>query len=202
MARRSEHSLEEIKEMVLKAAETIVVEEGFTALKVRKVAMEIGYTVGSIYMVFTNMGDLIMHVKARTLDDLAMQLDQMVCSEDAAQAVVELALNYQDFASHNFNRWSMIFEHRLPDHVEIPQWYQHKVDGMFSRVEDLLSRLQPDCPEQDMQRAARALWSGVHGICILSLSGKSDVIGVKDVQSNVVLLVENFIRGWINSTKG
>ncbi|HEY5141506.1 MAG TPA: TetR family transcriptional regulator, partial [Methylococcales bacterium] len=34
--------------MILDAAERIVTEEGFSALKVRKIAVEIGYTVGSI----------------------------------------------------------------------------------------------------------------------------------------------------------
>ena len=48
MARRSEHSLEQIKEMVLNAAETIIIEDGAQALTVRKVALEIGYTVGNI----------------------------------------------------------------------------------------------------------------------------------------------------------
>ena len=53
MARRSEHTQEQIKEMVLIAAEGIVTEEGEEALTVRKIAQHIGYTVGSIYMVFT-----------------------------------------------------------------------------------------------------------------------------------------------------
>ena len=77
MARRSEHSLEELKALVLDAAETIVREEGFSGLKVRKIASEIGYTVGSIYMVFANMADLIMHINARTLDAIAAQLGQV-----------------------------------------------------------------------------------------------------------------------------
>jgi len=49
MARRSEHSLQELKVMVLDAAEAIVIKEGFSELKVRKIAVEIGYTVGSIF---------------------------------------------------------------------------------------------------------------------------------------------------------
>lgn len=51
MARRSEHSQAEIRKMVLEAAEEIVQEDGYPALKVRKMATDIGYTVGSIYRV-------------------------------------------------------------------------------------------------------------------------------------------------------
>jgi AcrR family transcriptional regulator len=197
MARRSEHSLEEIKEMVLDAAEKIVVEEGFTALKVRRVALEIGYTVGSIYMVFTNMGDLILHVKARTMDELGDQLDERLPDCSPQEHILKLAISYLDFASQNYNLWSMIFEHRLPDD-EIPDWYQAKVDQAFSKVEALLGPLAPETDQSEVKSAARALWSGVHGICILSLTDTLDVVGVKNVEKRIVLLVENFIRGWTN----
>ena len=201
MARRSEHSLEEIKTMVLDAAEAIVLEEGFAALKVRKVALEIGYTVGSIYMVFTNMGDLIMHVKARTLDELADQLDEQLPECPAQEQILTLAKSYLQFANENYNLWSMIFEHRLPEHEKTPDWYQAKVDQAFIKVETLLGQLAPEPDQSDIQSAARALWSGVHGICVLSLTATLDAVGVKKVENNIVLLVENFIRGWVVAQK-
>ena len=78
--------------------------KAFPALKVRKIAVEIGYTVGSIYMVFANMADLIMHINARTLDAIAAQLEQVQdCS--AEQSIEALAMTYLSYASQNFNRW-------------------------------------------------------------------------------------------------
>ena len=198
MARRSEHSLEEIKAMVVKAAETIVIEEGFAALKVRKIAMEIGYTVGSVYMVFANMDDLIMHVKGQTLDKLSAQLGQVVrASSEPKQAIVQLATNYLSFAISQYNLWSMIFEHRLPEHKQLPDWYQVKVDRVFGRVEKVFREISPHKMDAEIIMATRALWSGVHGICILSLVGKIDADVADDVQDNVVLLVENFLLGWV-----
>ncbi|MCX7099960.1 MAG: TetR family transcriptional regulator [Methylobacter sp.] len=49
MARRNEHSLDEIREMILDAAESIIINEGYSALTVRKITKKIGYTVASIY---------------------------------------------------------------------------------------------------------------------------------------------------------
>jgi len=194
MARRSEHSLEEIRVMVLNAAEAIVINEGYPALKMRRIAKEIGYTVGSIYMVFTNMADLITHIKARTLDDMAAQLQQVQYGAPE-QCIAELARVYLSYASQNFNRWSMVF---VQD-AEIPEWYQEKVDHVFSRVEAQIAKLAPQCSAQQSKQAARALWSGIHGICILSLTGKLDVAGIKEVENTVALLVENFIGGWVDS---
>jgi len=201
MARRSEHSLEQIKTMVLEAAEAIVIEDGFAALKVRKIALEIGYTVGSIYMVFTNMADLIMHVKSRTLDELADQLDEQMPECSAQEKILELAKSYLQFANENYNLWSMIFEHRLPDHEKTPDWYQAKIDQAFVKVEKLLRQLAAEPDQSDVQSAARALWSGVHGVCVLSLTGTLDAVAVKKVENNIVLLVENFIRGWADAPK-
>ena len=200
MARRSEHSQEEIKEMVLKAAETIVNEEGFAELKVRKVAMEIGYTVGSVYMVFDNMADLIMHVKGRTLDDITEQLKQVIQHDNVEQTIKLLATTYLTFACQHFNRWNMIFEHRLTENEVVPEWYQQKVDNVFSLVETQFKGLSTANNEDQSKLAAHALWSGVHGICILSLTGKLDLVGVNNVENTVILLVDNFIRGWKTSS--
>jgi len=196
MARRSEHSQEEIKEMVLQAAETIVIEEGFDNLKVRKVAMEIGYTVGSIYMVFDNMADLIMHIKSRTLDDIAAQLDAVDNTGNAEQTIALLAKTYLTFANQNFNRWRMIFEHQLTADEKVPDGYQQKVKQIFSLVEHQFQQLDTTHSEEQSKQAARALWSGVHGICTLSLTGKLDLLGVDSIENTVNLLVENFIIGW------
>jgi len=198
MARRSEHSLEQIREMVLNAAETIVIEEGFSALTVRRIALEIGYTIGSIYMVFANMADLITHLNARTLDDMAAQFEQ-VQADGPEQCIEALAKTYLNYASRNFNRWHLIFEKRLPDGASMPAWYRDRIDHVFSRIEAQFAGLAPERTEVERKRAARALWGGIHGICVLSLSGTLDRVGVHDVEESVVLLVRNFIRGWVAS---
>lgn len=200
MARRSEHSQEQIKEMVLEAAETIVDEEGFPALKVRKIAMEIGYTVGSIYMVFDNMADLIMHVKGRTLDELSEELALVDDCTDPQACIVQLAKVYVLFASRHYNRWRMIFEQCQNEEGDIPDWYQDKANRMFIRIEDLFRQLRPELSEEQARLGARALWSGVHGVCMLSLTGKLDMLGVDNIEQVVTLLVESFFRGWMNVT--
>ena len=196
MARRSEHSLEEIKAMVLDAAETIVIEDGFSALKVRTIAREIGYTVGSIYMVFENMADLVLHINARTLDAITAQLQQ-VQDGSAEESIEALALLYLSYAGQNFNRWRTVFDYRGSAGAEIPGWYQEKIDSVFAPVEARFAQLAPELADADRKRAARALWCGVHGICVLSLTEPQDKAEIKDVAATIVLLARNFMRGWV-----
>jgi len=189
MARRNEHSLDEIKAMVLDAAETIVIDKGYSALTVRRIAQQIGYTVASIYMVFDNMTELAWHLKARTLDDLAAQLRRLPACEPTQQ-ITELAQAYVQFARDNFNRWRML----CGQDNRSPGWYRDKTGQISALVEAQFALLSPNRPAVEYQLAAKALWSGVHGICALTLTGDEDAAG--DAEQAVLLLVENFIEGW------
>jgi AcrR family transcriptional regulator len=113
MARRSDHSREEIREMALVAAEQIVVDKGFEGLSARKVASVIGYTVGTLYLVFDNIDDLILQINARTLDRLYDRMAQTRTSaSDPRDYLLRLGQVYIRFADEDPHRWAMIFEHR------------------------------------------------------------------------------------------
>ena len=76
MARRSDHSREEIKEMALNAAMEVLEQEGPKGLSARKVASAIGYTVGTLYLVFKNQQEMVLQLNARTLDDMDEWLER------------------------------------------------------------------------------------------------------------------------------
>jgi AcrR family transcriptional regulator len=177
MARRNEHSLAEIKAMVLNAAETIIIEEGFAALTIRKIAMEMGYTVGSIYMVFNSRAELILHINARTLEDIATRLQPITATGD-----IETWLTaYLHYARINSHRWQMIFTHNLFEAKPLPDWYQAQLNSVFQQFS---AYFIPASSEQ----AVRALWQGIHGICLLSTEA--------DKEASVLLLLRTFLRGF------
>ena len=196
MARRSEHTLDEIRKMVMDAADAIVIQDGYSALKVRRIAMDIGYTVGSIYMVFENMTDLIMHLKGKCLDDLSAYLDRVPVGSNSYQTILELSKAYLIFASSHYNYWSMLFEHRLPNDVAIPEWYQQKADANVIRIERLLQPLLTDNIEKQANIAAKTLCNSIYGICILSLQDKMEAQDVEAIEASIILLVESFLAGW------
>ncbi len=183
--------------MVLQAAETLVAEEGSKALTMRNVAFEIGYTVGSIYMVFENMNDLVLHLNARTLDALIGRFDSLP-PHGPAEAIEAIAGIYLNFASRHFNCWNLIFEHRQPAGEAFPDWYGEKIDRAFSRFEAEFKRLAEDRSDAEVKQAARALWGGIHGICMLSLTGKFAAAGADDMEAGVKLLVRHFLGSWRN----
>jgi len=196
MARRSEHSLEQIKTMLLDAAEQVVITDGFSALKARSIAKEIGYTVGSLYMVYSNMADLVMHIHARTFDEIALHLQQSPLLETEA-AMERLALVYMNYGVQNFKRWRYIFDDHLLMGTMIPDWYQDKIDHIYAPFELQLAQLKPELDALEIKTTAAAFFAGVHGICAISLSPTSDKDNIKQVETTILILVKHFMHGWL-----
>jgi AcrR family transcriptional regulator len=202
MARRGEHSREEIRDMALKAAEQIIVEQGHDRLTARKVASEIGYTVGTLYLVFENLDDLIMHVNARTLDRLyQVMTNGEIQNLTDKERLIRLGQIYIHFAYDDPHRWALIFEHHLPEDQSTPDWYVEKIMRVFAVVEETLKPLAPHQSESEVSQAARALWAGVHGICILGVTQKLGDVGEDSVQGLAKSLMVNYLSGFANTGK-
>ena len=197
MARRSDHSREELREMALEAAEKIVVEQGFEGLSARKIAKAIGYTVGTLYLVFENIDDLILQVNARTLDRLyARMAEAQSAAGGGRDWLLQLGEVYIRFADEDPHRWAMIFEHRLAEGRELPDWYRKKIARMFAIVEAALTPLAGGRPREEVAQAARVIWGGVHGVCILALGNRLGIAGVDSVQDLTESLISNYLAGF------
>ena len=97
--------------------------------------------------------------------------------------------------------WKMIFESRFPQAQGTPEWFRAKVARMFSLVEKALQPLAKNHTSEEIAQAARALWSGVHGTCILAITNKLDVAGVASVQDLAQSLMSNYLAVLIVETK-
>ncbi len=197
MARRSDHSHKEIRDMILNAAESIIMEHGLRGLSTRKVTRDIGYTVGTLYLVFENLDDLVTHINARTLNRLYLLLtgDEM---KDLSQKehLFRLGQIYVNFAYADPHRWALIYEDRHSKDRPMPVWYKKNILQMFTIIEELLKPLAPTRTEGEIEQAASALWAGVHGICMLGITQKLNCAGKDYVLKLVDFLINNFLKGF------
>ena len=198
MARHSDHSREEIHQLALAAAERILEAEGPRGLSARKIATAIGYTVGTLYLVFENLDDLLLQLNGRTLDRLGERL--LAAHEgchDGAECLLALAETYVVFAEAELHRWQLLVERveRVVDD-NLPDWYEAKLSLVFGLVEEALARCGGDHDPREAQRAARVLWAGVHGICILKVHQRLDLAGGQSAAGMARMLIETFLRGY------
>jgi AcrR family transcriptional regulator len=197
MARRNDHSRDELQQMALDAAQFIIEAQGLAALSARKVAGRIGYTVGTLYRVFEHLDDLIIQVNARTLAELNAALDRAVADcQDAERCLHALTHAYIDFAIRHTTRWSALYEHGMAADIRLPDHYTGQIAGMYGRLEGLLQSLAPQRSPADRARAARGLWGGVQGVCMLGLSDKLDMGRIEGMPEVAHSLVDNFLTGF------
>lgn len=197
MARRYDHSREEIRQMALDAAEAIVAAEGYKGLTARKVAAAIEYTVGTLYLVFENLNDLVLQVNGRTLDAL---FERMLAVSGSAgsqrQQLMALADAYIAYAKAETPRWNMLFEFVAENGNSLPDWYLEKLGKVFGLAEKALEPLSERRQALEIQQAARVLWAGVHGICMLKIRQRMDLAGGQSTEAMAGMLIDNFLRGF------
>jgi AcrR family transcriptional regulator len=194
MGRRSIHTAEELRELILKAATELIESDGLAGLSAREVARRIGYSPGTLYNVFDNLDDLVLTIEARLLDRLAARLAEVPSASSPQEQLQRLAETYLRFTSENPRLWNLLFEHHMPAGKDIPDWYRMKLDGLMARIEEALTPVMNSDPAA-RQRAARVLWAGVHGITSLSTADKLSNITSEAAGPLVHDLVSTYLAG-------
>ena len=194
MARRNDHSRNDIKNMAISAGLEIIEKEGFSGLSTRKVASKIGYSVGTLYNVFHNFDDLVYHINALTLKDLYFHVNNKLGEEAGVEAIKKIGASYIDYCLENTNRWKALFEYNRPPEAEVPEWYLKKVNILLNIAEKYLVRMSKGNKEIP-GKVSRILWGGVHGICALGITHRLGGNNPEILKSMVYSLIENYLKG-------
>lgn len=196
MGRRNEHTQEQQREMALSAAELLVVKEGIAAFSMRKVAKAIGYTVGNLYLLFANQDDLIAAINERTADAIHASLqDAVEPHTEPRERLRAMGSAYIDFAQRHPHRFRLMFEHQLPAEMLPRASTDVRLKRLFDLVERHLAPLLPGIKPDALRGAAAALWSAVHGVCMLAVSGKFKWAGLGDLRELSDGVVDIFLNG-------
>ncbi len=196
MPRRGLHSREELEELIIAAATQLIEAEGLEAASTRRIAAKIGYTHGTVHSHYENFADLILKINSDTLNQLYENLDKASSkSKSHEKAIYAIAHAYVDYGLKNNNRWKALYEFNYPreDGGDLPQWYDEQVKKIFALVE---SRISHFCSSPAKARiSAQVLWSSLHGIAILALTGKLNTVKAKSAKTLVDHFIEIFLIG-------
>lgn len=198
MARRNQHSREELQGLAVQAVQELVAQHGLSGLSVRKVAEHIGYTVGMLYHVFRNLDELILHTNAAILNTLLNDM-QAANAKPPLEALRHMGLAYLTLARHQTPLWQMVFTHRMQKGEPVPAWYQAQTQALFDHVEAKVNALNPHASADDALLVARTLWSGVHGIAVLVTENKLAVAGEVDETAMFDSLLTHYLSSWAKS---
>jgi AcrR family transcriptional regulator len=198
MGRRSSHTPQQIRALILDAAQEIIEAQGLAGLSAREIARRIGYSPGTIYNIFANLDDVVLNVEARVLDGLDKRLSDVPDGSDGGgvdDRLIRVAQAYLAFTQEKPRLWNLLFEHHMPQGAELPAWYQQKLEGLTAQIERALAPHFPPGSEDERRRAARVLWAGVHGITSLSTADKLSVVTMDTAARLIDDLIGTYLAG-------
>ncbi len=193
MARRSDHTREELAALVIAAAQRIAASDGASHATMRRIATDIGYAAGSIYNAVGDIHTVLLRVNAATLDQLGDCLESAMTAPDPTSAPATTALSiadaYMDFVTTNGRLWAAVLEHRPAAAGTVPDWYAGPRSRLLAIVGCTIAPLYPDPDKR--RRAVVALWAALQGVASLAAGGNLDFAAAgtqpRDIARSIVL---------------
>lgn len=195
MGRRSTHTAPQLRDLILDAAQAVIETHGLAGLSAREIARRIEYSPGTIYNMFQNLDDVVLHVEGRVLEQLEQRLAAVSRDGGAVDDALRMAQTYLSFAAERPRLWNLLFEHHLPEGAPLPPSYQQRFEALAERVEEALAPLFPNGPTEQRRHTARVLWASVHGIASLATADKFSAVNPE----NAAALVDNLVRNYLAS---
>ena len=162
--------------MIVREGHRQMSEVGFAHFSAREVAKRIGYSIGTLYNVFESHDLLVLAINARTLALWQAHVEARLAAveEGRLRTLVEA---YFEFAILHRHAWTALYDHRLPDDVQAPEYYREQIRSLTGIVRDEIAAvLSPEQADQ-ADSLTRSLLATVHGHCFFTLKGTFALLG-------------------------
>ena len=194
MGRRSSHTPEELRQLILDASREIVESGGLLNFSAREIAKKIDYSAGTLYNVFQDLDDVLLTLQKQLLDDAASCLADVPKTGNPAHRLNALAHAYVRFALDNKRLWNLLFQHQPPGEG-VSGTLHVGVNTIIATVTEALAPHMRDAKPGEADRAARVLWAGVHGITAIAVTEKSPTMTPETAEAYVESLTATYIKG-------
>ncbi len=188
MARRKDHTREELTRMAIEVGQKLVIAEGPGALTARNVAKLIGYTPGTLYNLFDNIDGLAAAINTTSLEAFAEEI-RLILRENAKpkKRLRKIAEAYLNFKRTNPHLWTLLFATPVKSESDS---YHSAIHAVFDQVAEAMQPISgsPKAARQD----AKIFWATLHGICLLQESGKLDVTEADPAETLVKRYLDHF----------
>lgn len=188
MGRRSDHSPDELRELLVSCGHALMAERGFAKFSAREAARRAEYTVGTIYNVFGGLDGYLIAINSRTFRHWSAWLETALAKapDETAARIEALVRAYFAFAADNTNAWMAIYDHRIDKSVEIAREDEAAREALTGIVEREVGATLGLPGNDKTRRLVRSLIATVHGHCALWLSGSFALLQEPDPAGQAV----------------
>jgi len=196
MTGKREMKRQALTDALIDAAISRIASGGLQGLRARDLAEDAKCALGSLYTVFRDLDELILRVNSMTLGMLSQALEEITAdAKSPAAELVRLASGYLAFAVQHKNLWEALFEHKMPEGVEVPQWHLQEHSVLFKHIAKPLGQILPDIDDEELGLQAKTMFAAVHGIVSISLQGRFIAVPLEALDKHLRQFVETHVKG-------
>jgi AcrR family transcriptional regulator len=170
------------RDSIVNAALTFLDREGWDALTINALAIQLGTKGPSLYNHVHSLDDLRRTVRMRVIDDILGMLNAVGGGRTRDDAVSSMASAYRSYAHHHPGRYSAFT--RMPLGGDDPE-YTEATRAAAGPVIEVLSSYGLD--GDSAFYAALEFWSALHGFVLLEMTGVMDDVDTDAVFTDMVL---------------
>jgi AcrR family transcriptional regulator len=171
------------REAIVNAALTFLDREGWDALTINALAIQLGTKGPSLYNHVDSLEDLRRTVRMRVIDDILHMLSTVGAGRTRDDAVMAMASAYRSYAHHHPGRYSAFT--RMPLGGDDPEFTTASHAAAAPVIEVLASY---GLDGEAAFFAALEFWAALHGFVLLEMTGVMDsgVVGAAKLDTDAV----------------
>jgi AcrR family transcriptional regulator len=198
VAERKLREKEELKDLILKAAKELFIENGIEKTSIRNIADKIEYSPGIIYHYFQDKNEIFHALHSLGFQEMRKRMQILSAISDPMSRLRAMGKIYIQFAMENTDMYDLMFIKEAPiEHLENRKtecWDEG--NGTFQ----LLRMTVKECMAKghfeghSLEPLSFMIWSTVHGMCSLFIRGRVTVLEMSEVDQIVENGYQSFLK--------
>lgn len=176
---RKEREREEMRELILNAAQRLFLENGYEKTSIRGIADAIEYSPATIYLYYKDKNELLLALHIVAFQKLMQAFSAIAPTAHPVERLVGLGEQYIKFALENPELYDLMFVMHAP--LEALEFKDETwEDGV--KCFEYLEQVIRDCineghfkSHRDVEITALTIWSFMHGLITLHLKKRLDM---------------------------
>jgi AcrR family transcriptional regulator len=172
---RKERDKLEMRGRILESAQKLFLDRGFDEISIRNIAEAIEYSPATIYLYFKDKNEIIHALHQDGFRLLNEHFRHLAGVAQPFERLIEMGKAYIRFATSHPRVYDLLFMRSEPMEHVIQCLHDEWKEG--DRAFDTLKQTVMQCqqagyfPGYDPQALSMLIWSSIHGICALRISG-------------------------------
>ncbi|MGF7218463.1 AcrR family transcriptional regulator [Spirosoma lacussanchae] len=177
---RKEREREEMRRLILEAAQKLFLANGYEKVSIRNIADEIEYSPATIYLYFKDKNELFFALHQQAFRKLINEFAPIAHLQTPMDKLEEMGRLYIRFAFENPELFDLMFIMNAPmDAIECREDIWDDGHQAFQVLQNVVQECIDSGAIQhpDAERAGLMIWSTVHGLAALFLRKRMMIFG-------------------------